>query len=76
MVEKLVDLVGRLKAYRAAWAEFCKLLSLDPSKTRFAYHDESAGFVEPFNFVEVDTDYQIKLLSSLCDAWQLRMSRS
>lgn len=76
----LASLVGDLKAYRGAWAEFCARLGVDPERTLFAYYTESRDVVESFDSidgpVEVDAEHQAELLSELLDAWNLRISRS
>jgi hypothetical protein len=71
----LVRLIGRLKAYRGAWREFCELVGVDPAKTHFSYYCESQGITELFEEFETDSELQAEQLEHLRSAWQLRASR-
>lgn len=76
LLSTLYALVGRLSAHRAAWAEFCQYLGVDPEKTSFAYYPESQQFVELFDWIEPDRDYQADLTAFLRQSWAMMISRS
>ena len=72
---KLGNLIGRLKAYRAAWAEFCEGIGVDPSQSEFAYYQESQAIVELLDEIDVDQATQAELLQGLREGWKRAASR-
>ena len=68
--------VSRLKAFRAAWVQFCEPLGVDPSGTLFAYYSESAEIADLCDMIEVDEACQAEVLEGLQKSWAVRESRS
>jgi hypothetical protein len=74
-ISTLGRLIGRLKAYRSAWADFCESVGVDPTMTDFAYYNESQGITELLEEFKTDLDLRAQQLELLRNAWTLRARR-